>query len=467
MPGKRLHKKRKGKLESVSFLCVLFWGAIYSLVFPPFSAPDESAHFATAYLLSSQILGQETVNEEGLVLVREEDAVLLSYSLDEEVYEQVFGRFFERDHSEERIGYGHRPMDVSRHAYLPQALGITAGRLFGLGQIATIYLGRLFNLLFFAVCVFWAVRLAPFGRMAFLGVSLFPMTLELVSSLSYDALAIGLSLLFTAYALYLAYDALAVNKRELVILGLLLGFLAPCKMIYIPLAGLCFLIPREKFGDRKRYLLAATAVALCMAAGVLWINLDKIRVYFDGTEEAVGWAGGVQGYSISYVLAHPLQGLFVIGNTLVCRFPFYVNSMVGGRLGWMQYEVNEVFVIFFLFWTFLAVQPETGEKKRREEESTKRYQNAMPITHRVVSLLLCLLTATAALLVMLLSWTPLDSTVVEGVQGRYFLPVFPLVLLAVRSRQIWWKESMQEIWIGGYCAANLLVILHLLWCISS
>ena len=287
MPGGKQHKIRIGKWETVAFVCILFWGIIYSLVFIPFSAPDESAHFATAYQLSNQILGQEAVNEEGLVLVREEDAVLLSYTLDDESYEQVFGRFFERDHSEERIGYGHRPMDVSRHAYLPQALGITAGRLFGLGQIAVIYLGRLFNLLFFAVCAALAVRLAPFGRMAFLGVCLFPMTLELVSSLSYDAMAIGLAMLFTAYVLHLAYEAEAVKKREIMILGLLLGFLAPCKMIYIPLAGLCFLIPRKKFGSGKSYGLAAAAVAFCMAAGVVWINLDKILVYFGGTEEAV------------------------------------------------------------------------------------------------------------------------------------------------------------------------------------
>lgn len=462
MPGGKQHKIRIGKWETVAFVCILFWGIIYSLVFIPFSAPDESAHFATAYQLSNQILGQEAVNEEGLVLVREEDAVLLSYTLDDESYEQVFGRFFERDHSEERIGYGHRPMDVSRHAYLPQALGITAGRLFGLGQIAVIYLGRLFNLLFFAVCAALAVRLAPFGRMAFLGVCLFPMTLELVSSLSYDAMAIGLAMLFTAYVLHLAYEAEAVKKREIMILGLLLGFLAPCKMIYIPLAGLCFLIPRKKFGSGKSYGLAAAAVAFCMAAGVVWINLDKILVYFGGTEEAVEWAGGVQGYSISYVLAHPLDGLFVIVNTMVRRFPFYIHSMTGGLLGWMQYETDEVLIVFFLFWTFLAVQPEKGEEEKRPGEHAQIFSRSMVFAHRAVSLLLCLFTVTAALLVMLLSWTPLDSAVVEGVQGRYFLPVLPLALLAIRSRRIWWEESMRGIWIGGYSAANLLVILNIL-----
>lgn len=100
-----------------------------------------------------------------------------------------------------RIGYGHAPMDVSLHAYLPQALGITLGRLLSLGQVLTIYLGRLCNLAFFVLCGWLAVRLAPFGKMAFFGAALLPMTLELVSSLSYDGFAISLGFLCTAYVM--------------------------------------------------------------------------------------------------------------------------------------------------------------------------------------------------------------------------------------------------------------------------
>ena len=41
------------------FICfVLFWGILYSLVWIPFSAPDEYAHFATAYRVSDLLLHQ-------------------------------------------------------------------------------------------------------------------------------------------------------------------------------------------------------------------------------------------------------------------------------------------------------------------------------------------------------------------------------------------------------------------------
>ena len=275
-----LYKRNKGKeelrLSRLFVPCVLFWGVLYSLVFIPFSAPDEYAHFASAYKLSSQLMFRETVNDEGQVLVREEDGNLLSQELNLDAYDQVYENFLALDESEEEIGYGHEPMDVSLHAYLPQALGITLGRLLSLGQVLTIYLGRLFNLAFFVLCGWLAVRLAPFGKMAFFGTALLPMTLELVSSLSYDGFAISLGLLCTAYMMYLIYEAPRIGKRELAALGILLALLAPCKMVYIPMALLCFLIPREKFGAKKHFAAAALTVAACMAV-MTWAAAPRVR----------------------------------------------------------------------------------------------------------------------------------------------------------------------------------------------
>ena len=59
---------------------------------------------------------------------------------------------------------------------------------------------------------------------------------------------------------------------------------------------------------------------------------------------------------------------------------------------------------------------------------------------------------------MLMSWTPLGSPVVEGVQGRYFLPILPLGLLALRSRSVTLEAPVERILAGGYCLANVLVL---------
>lgn len=450
----RRNKEKKAVMLTRLFVpCVLFWGLLYSLVFIPFSAPDEYAHFASAYKLSSQLMFREPVNDEGQVLVREKDGVLLSQELNLDAYDQVYGKFFSMDDSEEEIGYGHAPMDVSLHAYLPQALGITLGRLLSLGQVLTIYLGRLCNLAFFALCGWLAVRLAPFGKMAFFGAALLPMTLELVSSLSYDGFAISLGFLCTAYVMHLIYEAPRVGKKELAILGLVLALLAPCKMVYIPMALLCFLIPREKFGSRKHFIMSALAVAACMAVGVLAVNFDKLSVYLQGTGGPVEWAGGTQGYSFSTVLADPVGTIGILFNTLVRRLPEYIYGMLGGSLGWLQYETDGVLVLFLLAWTALTALP-----VRTEGEASGADAAVMPAGHRAVGLAACILTLLATMLVMLMSWTPLGSSVVEGVQGRYLLPVLPLALAAFRSRRLVLERNVDGILLGGYCIVNLLVL---------
>ncbi len=460
-------RKFKWSLTKLYLPCILFWGMVYSLVFIPFSAPDEYAHFSSAYRLSNMMMGKEVLNDENLVILREGDTVDLSPELSAEGYEEVYGRFFEPDCSERNIGYGHHYMEVAIHAYTPQAVGITLGRLLSFGQVLTIYLGRFFNLLFFALCGYGAVRLAPFGKMAFFGASLLPMTLELVSSLSYDGVAIGLGMLFSAYVMYLIYEKDTIGPRELAALGILLAALAPCKMVYIPLAAMCFLIPQEKFGSKKKFFIAAGVVAVCMVAGILLINLDKMSSYLAETEGTVGWAGDVAGYSFSYILGNPIQTVLILANTLVRQAPTYLYSMMGGSLGWLQYEVDAVLILFLLGWTALTVltvgaTDRKGLDRDLIPSSGQADAMVMPLGHRIVSLILCFGTVIATLLIMMMSWTPLGSPVVEGVQGRYFLPILPLGLVALRSRILCVVHDIDDILLGGYCLVNTLVILGIL-----
>lgn len=449
-------KNKRGKksiLPGLFLGSVLFWGIVYSLVWIPFSSPDEYAHFATAYRLSSRILGEPAVNEKGMVLVRADDAKELTVSLEAEAYERVYSQFTAKNRDSELIGYGHAAMEVANHAYLPQAVGISLARLLSLGQVAAIYLGRLCNLLFFLACGYLAIRIAPFGKMVYFGVSMLPMTLELVSSLSYDGFAIGLGMLFTAYVFHLIYEAPGIKMKQILILGILLALLAPCKMVYIPLALLCFLIPTEKFGSKKNFWIGAAVAAALMTAGVLAVNLDKISVYFAQTEEAVTWGEETAGYSISYVLAHPLQTVAIFIRTLLQKTPTFISTMLGSRLGWLEYRTNAAVVAFLLLWTGLG-----GLAEWDETDPGKK----MPLTHRIVGWAACGLTVLLTMFFMLLSWTPLSSAVVEGVQGRYFLPILPLALLTLKNGRVRVNGLSEEVFLCGMGAANFFVIFGIL-----
>ena len=48
------------------------------------------------------------------------------------------------------------------------------------------------------------------------------------------------------------------------------------------------------------------------------------------------------------------------------------------------------------------------------------------------------------MVVMLLSWTPIGSGVIQGVQGRYFLPILPLTLLIFENDIIFMRKNIER-----------------------
>ena len=82
--------------------------------------------------------------------------------------------------------------------YLPQAAGIGLGRLVGASPLVCFYLARLANLFAAVALLFFAIRLAPFGKQLFVLIALLPMTMFELASVSCDALTISGAIFFTA-----------------------------------------------------------------------------------------------------------------------------------------------------------------------------------------------------------------------------------------------------------------------------
>jgi len=159
--------------------------------------------------------------------------------------------------------------------YLPQSFGILLGRIFSLSPILLLYLARFFNLLAFIALVFFAIRTTPALRWTMVLLGLMPLTINLAASVSADAMAIGLSFLFTAYMLRLAFspDTELVTRRQLGFILLLAVLLALSKPPYSLLVLLFGLIPAKKLAGRKRYLVDLAVVAMVTLAVVFLWNL--------------------------------------------------------------------------------------------------------------------------------------------------------------------------------------------------
>ena len=297
--------------------------------------------------------------------------------------------------------------------------------LLGLGSLILLYLGRLFNLLFFAATGFLTLRRLPFGKTAVFAVYLLPMNLHLVSSLSYDVLITAFCGYFTAVCMDLAYKADRVKWKDVVLLAFLLAVMGPCKMVYGVIAGLCLLIPVKKFGGWGRWTASAAGVLGAFAAAMAAVNLGTVSMYTQAEDSYIAWAGET-GYTFAELLHRPLHVLKMCYDTLAWKGTQLFEGMIGGSLGNQDPVLNTPTVIILALCTILVV---LALKKPGEEVM-------FSTGNRLWIWFLALLLLGALMFSMLLAWTPRSASMIEGVQGRYLLPFLPAVLLTFRSSRV-------------------------------
>ena len=441
-------------------------GILYLFVRPPLTAPDEISHYVSAYRLSSQMTGQPQRDRYGRVLLRAQDAWIedlngdfvyepdedgnlqvtaesreraakLGETLEESTYELLHSLGLNGQYAPERtaeiealgsyVSSTYPPVTTTPLAYVPQAIGISLARLLGLNTVSLLYFGRFCNLLFFVAMLYWSMKRTPFGKEVLFGVAVLPMSLHLAASFSYDVMILSCMFLLTAVCLDLAYERARVRAWDIVLLAVLAAVAGPCKMVYAPMLGLCLLIPMQKFGKVRNWFISAFAVGIAWGMAMYLVNSQVIATYAAATEadSYVAWAGET-GVSMRLLIHDPVLLVRRFYQTLLWNAKDMHITMIGGWLGNLDQVLD---VPYLAVWTFTLCL--TGLALKIPGEQLR-----MSGRHRVWTGFLCAACAGLTMLSMLIAWTPVSSRVILGVQGRYFLPFLPVLLLALKNQTV-------------------------------
>jgi uncharacterized membrane protein len=404
----------------------LVFGLGMAAVTPPFQVPDEPDHFQRAYLvsegrlrlrpsdqyraelpaslprLSATLLGQMPFPSRVEIAPR---AVLdaLAVPLAPERRETVF--------MPSSLQYTFVP-------YVAPALGIAVARGLGAPALALLYAARLGNLIAGTLAIYAAIRLLPALRWPAVLAAMMPMTLALRASASVDATTICAAFLATAATARLIWGTSAPRRRELVALLGSTAVLCASKPPYLPLALLVCLVPAERWPARRRAPLLAVYFA-ALAALAAWSVESASR-----TVGLIYPGGGVDPEGqIAVMLAHPFRFLQLVVIDYGLHGARYLRHFVG-HLGWLDVGLPTAFLGAYLALLLVATVLDSDGEVR------------VTLRQRIfvgAVVVVCLVLVSAS---QYASFTPLGAAAINGIQGRYYIPLAPAAMWALRDGQL-------------------------------
>jgi uncharacterized membrane protein len=429
------------------FLFYLLAGLPYLILTGPFRAPDERNHFLRAYEISEGRLHSARVS--GGVIGDDLPSSLARLS-------EVLGNHADHHIKTGQILAGRALALIPKErgfiefstavysplAYLPSAMAIALGRVLGAGPLALVYFARCANLLFGSALIALALSYAGYARRTMLLVTILPMTVSQVATVTADAMSYAVGFLWISLVIHTAIGRsreVALNRMLFLVgLGLALSQLRPP----YPLLGLLvLLIPTTAF-SKKTVLLSLAVIAASLLPAVAW-NTAATRLF----QQAPVSQSVEPLEQARWVAKHPGVFWHRAKQDLRAHGVDYWQQFVG-RLGWLNIPLPSWISVGFAL--ALAIGIFIGPR-----------DPPTPLWWQRIALGFVALGGVLAIQFMLyLTFNPVRSPFIIGVQGRYFTPLAVLAAFAF-SNSLLTRPAVESVYklgcllfgISANCAA--------------
>ena len=435
----------KLKLEKIYAAFMLVFGTIMCFVLPPHSMNDEVAHFGRIWEISEGVFVSDAATcyeivDEKNVLARSYISVYTSldpnnvpqeiltrkflvcnlpsaFMDDGVVYYYEHGswskhsaddvkKFFRQRYAPDTVIY---PIPntgtYSLPAYAPQVAAAFVARHVtdSVGAIYyTMRISALVTMIFFVVL---AMRFLPEKKLLIFVLGTMPMWIWESISLSADTVTYGFCFVVTAWLLSLRKSNRPFSASVvagLIVSAILLGLF---KQVYGTILLLYFLIPRERMKNPLRFIVFGLfLLVVALASSAVWINIVTRGGNPDLLYSAY-WYGADMAAQKQLVISNPLAFVAAFYHSLKAYSFMYIKGFVEfiyyfGMSEWVTYAYMVLLPISALFGKL----------------DLKKMQ-------RFFMVLAFGCTFLGMFAVEYLMWSRVGGNIVDGVQGRYFIPV--------------------------------------------
>lgn len=431
MRAKRFIKQNPLTLSYV--IVAVIATVLWVMAQPLFNADDSYAQLLRAYVLSTGGLFEHTITRAGLHYVVLpaplsrlfwltrmhfgdagvfQRAARLHWTSAQAVMSPSFGPI-----------YPNYVADYGPLNYLPMAFGLWVSRVLNLSLLASYYVALACNDLVIIAVGALAITRARFGRLLLFLIFLLPGTITLMSAPSQDALLIVLGgLLFAVLSSLATNPPLTMREywRLMAAVAALVLSMSLARYPYLPLVLLILLIPRPgQPGLRARLRSTEVPIALVLLTTIACFG---VTLNYKAMAVVRGVGASAQ---LHWQALHPVTTAWGFIQVFLHPTMTWVVE-VFGNWGWTLSALYPqwIYVVFLLCvpLMILALCGDLSVKRHQLLDVDLGGWVAIPLVTFVV-LTLALIES------MYLSWTPIGSARIIGVEGRYFLPLIPTLLL--------------------------------------
>jgi uncharacterized membrane protein len=398
------------------FLLVILLAGLLAVIVTPFGAGfDEETHLARIWEMSAGVLLPNALLGEGEHYPRAfYDLSYRQYKNLTPVSREMWVRQLEvRIDPADQMAYETRSV-LFPLVYAPQAaLMALLARVLDAPVSLTYYLLRASYLALYAALVFLAIRLIPTGKWLLTILALSPASIVLASTISPDSATLGVAMLLLAWVLKLSSREPSPLSRRQILLTLGLVILVSSMKIAVLFVGVLLLLRPRDFSSRRAWAtFAVAALTLVAAVFVVWTYSVSLQTEFAPAIEAADPLAQAR-----HVLAHPGEFAAVVWDNLVTQASRYWQEMIGVS-GYAYWKMPAFVYLVYPALVLVALLSDgagTILDRRR----------------RAILLGVGLAHTLGVMLVLYLTLSPVGSQTIIGIQGRYFIPGLPYLLLGL------------------------------------
>lgn len=447
--------KKKIKEEKILCAVYLVFALIFFVITPVNSLFDEDGHFLRSYeIAQGHLLSGHFDNGMGKTIIP--DSLIkgiknVTKSLDSD------GAYFLYARQKDLMNYSFSDDYVeienpnqalySPLSYIPQALGLLFANLISKNVYTYYMCGRFFAFIINALLIVFAIRLCPKRKELIFIIASTPVFLAQMISYSSDGNVNSLAIFYVAFIISRMNKEKLDNKDKLIV-AICAVVLALSKVIYFPFALLVLMLDDSLFKEKKKAALyKGLVISAAFICFVIWFLIANTYLFDNQNGRDVQ-----PKLQMIYMLTHFYMMPIVFVKTVYNGLLGWIGQISGGVLGkgWLQYSS----IIWYSFMLLIGLQFFSGSRQKISDEISNSDLEKKTIKKEYIIGLTMILIILLTFSSLYVQWTTYRAGMVDGIQGRYFIPlILPLSYLIKKD------DSKKNENSGIYTMSCIIIVL--------